>query len=61
MSKLKNKISIMFVECDYCDNDGIINNDTYLNNKNNLDNIKCWNCKEFYILDEDYIHEFFTV
>jgi transcription elongation factor Elf1 len=61
MSTLKNKIAIMFVECDYCNNDGIINNNTYLNNKNNLHNIKCWNCEELYILDEDYIHEFFTV
>ncbi len=61
MTKLKNKITIMFVECDYCNNDGIINNNTYLNNKDNLDNIKCWNCEEVYVLDEDYIHEFFTV
>ena len=60
MTKLKNKIAIMFVECDYCDNEGIINNNTYLNNKNNLDNIKCWNCEEFYTLDKDYINEFFT-
>ena len=61
MNKLKNKIAIMFVECDYCDRDGIINNNIYLNNKDNLDSIKCWNCKELYIVDEDYIHEFFTV
>ena len=61
MTILKNKIAIMFVECDYCNNDGIINNDIYLNYKDNLHNIKCWNCKELYILDEDYIHKFFTV
>ena len=35
MIKLKNKIAIMFVECD--------------------------NCEEVYIVDEDYIHDFFTV
>ena len=61
MTTLKNKIAIMFVECDYCNNEGIINNNTYLNNKNNLHNIKCWNCEEVYIVDEDYIHNFFTV
>ena len=61
MTRLKNKIAIMFVECDSCNNDGIINNNTYLFSKDNLNNIKCWNCKELYILDEDYMHEFFTV
>jgi len=61
MTRLKNKIAIMFVECDSCNNDGIINNNTYLFNKDNLNNIKCWNCKELYILDKDYMHEFFTV
>ena len=61
MTRLKNKIAIMFVECDSCNNDGIINNNTYLFNKDNLNNIECWNCEELYILDEDYMHEFFTV
>jgi len=61
MTRLKNKIAIMFVECDSCNNDGIINNNTYLFSKDNLNNIKCWNCEELYILDEDYMHEFFTV
>jgi len=61
MIKLKNKIAMMFVECDNCEEDGIINNNTYLNNKDNLHNIKCWNCEEVYIVDEDYIHDFFTV
>ena len=61
MTRLKNKIAIMFVECDSCNNDGIINNNTYLFKKDNLNNIKCWNCEELYILDEDYMHEFFTV
>lgn len=51
---------IMFVECDNCNNEGIINNNTYLNNKDNLDNIKCWNCEEIHVVDEDYIHDFFN-
>jgi len=60
MIKLKNKIAMMFVECDNCEEDGIINNNTYLNNRDNLHNLKCWNCQEVYIVDEDYIHDFFA-
>ena len=50
----------MFVECDNCEEDGIINNEVYENNKDNLENLKCWNCEEVYVVDEDYIHDFFS-
>jgi len=49
-----------FVECDNCEEEGIINNEVYINNKNNLHNIKCWNCGEVYILDEEYTHSTFA-
>jgi hypothetical protein len=50
---------IEFVECDNCQEDGIINNKVYETNKNNLDNLKCWNCKDTYVLDIDYLNKLF--
>lgn len=50
---------IDFVECDNCEEDGIINNEVYKNNKDNLENLKCWNCGEVYLLDLEYTHERF--
>ena len=50
---------IEFIECDYCEQDGIINNRIYRKNKNNLKNLKCWNCSEIYILDTDHLHKLF--
>jgi hypothetical protein len=51
---------IDFVECDYCEEDGIINNYVYEHNKKNLNNIKCWNCDNVYIVDSDYMHKVFN-
>ena len=51
---------IDFVECDYCEHEGIINNYVYKQNKDNLDNIKCWNCDNVYIVDSDYMHKLFN-
>ena len=53
------KYIIDFVECDYCDEDGIINNEVFNKNKDNLNNIKCWNCNNVYIVDEDYLKNLF--
>ncbi len=50
---------IEFIECDYCNQDGIINNTIYKRNKSNLENLKCWNCNEIYTLDTDYLHKLF--
>ncbi len=54
------KYIIDFVECDNCEEDGIINNEVYENNKDNLENLKCWNCKKVYIVDEEYTHKTFS-
>jgi uncharacterized Zn finger protein len=54
------KYIIEFVECDNCEEDGIINNEVYMKNKSNLTNLKCWNCGEVYILDEEYTHKTFS-
>ena len=51
---------IDFVECDYCEEDGFINNHIYKQNKKNLDNIKCWNCENVYIVDKEYMHKLFN-
>ena len=51
---------IDFVECDNCEEDGIINNEVYKTNKDNLHNLKCWNCEEVYILDLEYTHNMFN-
>ena len=50
---------IEFIECDYCEHDGIINNRIYEKNKSNLENLKCWNCSAIYTLDIDYLHKLF--